>query len=98
MRLYVAIFFIPLFLMFMYATINMIPQYHRSDVFRLGKVKVPKGPYGVVIVPVLERTIRIAMRTITHDVPGRDTITNDNVSGRVRLVFPAKTQLCFPFQ
>jgi regulator of protease activity HflC (stomatin/prohibitin superfamily) len=64
--IYFAIFLIPLFLMFLFATIKMVPQYQRGVVFRLGKVKVPKGPGVVVVVPVLEKIIRVDMRTITH--------------------------------
>jgi regulator of protease activity HflC (stomatin/prohibitin superfamily) len=97
--LYVAIFVIPLFLMFLFATIKMIPQYERGVVFRLGKVRVPKGPGVVVVVPMLERIIRVDMRTITHDVPGQDIITKDNVSVRVsavvyfRVVDPIKASI-----
>jgi regulator of protease activity HflC (stomatin/prohibitin superfamily) len=81
--LYLAIFVIPLFLMLLFATIKMIPQYERGVVFRLGKVRGPQGPGVVVVVPMLERIIRVDMRTITHDVPGQDIITKDNVSVRV---------------
>jgi regulator of protease activity HflC (stomatin/prohibitin superfamily) len=97
--LYVAIFLIPLFLMLLYATIKLVPQYERGVVFRLGKVKVPKGPGVVIVVPVLERIIRVDMRTITHDVPGQDIITKDNVSVRVsavvyfRVVDPIKASI-----
>jgi regulator of protease activity HflC (stomatin/prohibitin superfamily) len=97
--IYFAIFLIPLFLMFLFATIKMVPQYQRGVVFRLGKVKVPKGPGVVVVVPVLEKIIRVDMRTITHDVPGQDIITKDNVSVRVsavvyfRVVDPIKASI-----
>lgn len=97
--LYVAIFLIPLFLMFMYATIKMVSQYERGVVFRLGKVRAPKGPGVVVVLPVLERMIRVDLRTITHDVPGQDIITKDNVSVRVsavvyfRVIDPVKASI-----
>jgi regulator of protease activity HflC (stomatin/prohibitin superfamily) len=84
--LYVAIFLVPLILMFLFATVKMIPQYERGVVFRLGKVRKPKGPGVVVVVPMLERIIRVDLRTITHDVPGQDIITKDNVSVRVSAV------------
>jgi regulator of protease activity HflC (stomatin/prohibitin superfamily) len=83
---YVAIFIIPLFLMFAYAAVKMIPQYERGVVFRLGKVMGPKGPGIVIVVPMFERIIRVDLRTITHDVPGQDIITKDNVSVRVSAV------------
>ncbi|MDH3996959.1 MAG: SPFH domain-containing protein, partial [Desulfobulbaceae bacterium] len=97
--LYLAIFVIPLFLMLLFATIKMIPQYERGVVFRLGKVRGPQGPGVVVVVPMLERIIRVDMRTITHDVPGQDIITKDNVSVRVsavvyfRVVDPIKASI-----
>jgi regulator of protease activity HflC (stomatin/prohibitin superfamily) len=97
--LYVAIFVIPLFLMLIFATVKMVPQYERGVVFRLGKVKDPKGPGVVVVLPLLERIIRVDMRTITHDVPGQDIITKDNVSVRVsavvyfRVVDPIKASI-----
>jgi regulator of protease activity HflC (stomatin/prohibitin superfamily) len=97
--LYVAIFLVPLILMFLFATIKMVPQYERGVVFRLGKVKVPKGPGVVVVVPILERILRVDLRTITHDVPGQDIITKDNVSVRVsavvyfRVIDPVKASI-----
>jgi regulator of protease activity HflC (stomatin/prohibitin superfamily) len=84
--IYWAIFLVPLILMLMYATLKMIPQYERGVVFRLGKVLPPKGPGLVIIVPLFDRLIRVDMRTITHDVPGQDIITKDNVSVRVSAV------------
>jgi regulator of protease activity HflC (stomatin/prohibitin superfamily) len=84
--LYVAIFVIPLILMFIYASVKMISQYERGVIFRLGKVRGPKGPGVVVVVPMFERIIRVDLRTITHDVPGQDIITKDNVSVRVSAV------------
>ena len=97
--LYVAIFVIPLFLMFIYASVKMVPQYERGVVFRLGKVRDPKGPGVVIVLPLLERIIRVDLRTITHDVPGQDIITKDNVSVRVsavvyfRVVDPVKATI-----
>ena len=86
MLLYVAIFVIPLVLMFIFASVKMIPQYERGVVFRMGKVLKPKGPGTVIIIPLVDRLIRVDMRTITHDVPGQDIITKDNVSVRVSAV------------
>ena len=97
--LYVAIFVIPLFLMFIYASVKMVTQYERGVIFRLGKVRDPKGPGVVIVLPLLERIIRVDLRTITHDVPGQDIITKDNVSVRVsavvyfRVVIQSRQQL-----
>jgi regulator of protease activity HflC (stomatin/prohibitin superfamily) len=86
MLLYVAIFVIPLLMMLIYASVKMVPQYERGVVFRMGKVKEPKGPGMVIVIPLVDRLIRVDMRTITHDVPGQDIITKDNVSVRVSAV------------
>jgi regulator of protease activity HflC (stomatin/prohibitin superfamily) len=84
--LYAAIFLVPLVLMFLYATVKMIPQYERGVVFRMGKVTVPKGPGAVFVIPLVDKLKKVDMRTITHDVPGQDIITKDNVSVRVSAV------------
>jgi len=84
--IYWAIFLIPLILMLMYAALKMIPQYERGVVLRLGKVMAPKGPGLAIVIPLFDRLIRVDMRTITHDVPGQDIITKDNVSVRVSAV------------
>lgn len=84
--LYLAVFLIPLFLMFIYASVKMIPQYERGVVFRMGKVTNPKGPGMVFVIPLIDKLQRVDMRTITHDVPGQDIITRDNVSVRVSAV------------
>ena len=86
MLLYVSIFLIPLFLMLFYASVKMIPQYERGVIFRMGKVKQPKGPGMVLVIPLIDKLQRVDMRTITHDVPGQDIITKDNVSVRVSAV------------
>ena len=84
--LYAAIFLVPLILMFLYASVKMIPQYERGVVFRMGKVTHPKGPGVVFVIPLIDKLKRVDMRTITHDVPGQDIITRDNVSVRVSAV------------
>ena len=84
--LHVVVFLTPLLLLFLFATIKMLPQYQRGVVFRLGKVKVPKGPGVVVVIPLLKRFTRVDMRTITHDVPEQDIISKANVSVRLGAV------------
>jgi regulator of protease activity HflC (stomatin/prohibitin superfamily) len=86
MLLYVAIFTVPLLAMFVFASVKMIPQYERGVVFRMGKVTEPKGPGMIFVIPLMDKLQRIDMRTITHDVPGQDIITKDNVSVRVSAV------------
>ena len=84
--LYAAIFVIPIIAMLLFASVKMIPQYERGVVFRMGKVTKPKGPGMVFVIPLVDKLSRVDMRTITHDVPGQDIITKDNVSVRVSAV------------
>jgi len=84
--LYVAIFIIPLFLMLLFASVKMITQYERGIFFRMGKVRDPKGPGLLIRIPLIDRLVRVDLRTVTLDVPAQDIITKDNVSVRVSAV------------
>ncbi len=88
MGLYYGLFgaFIVLVLLIINA-IKILPEYERGVVFRLGRLlPEPKGPGVVFIFPVLDRMVRISMRTVVHDVPPQDVITKDNVSIKVNAV------------
>jgi regulator of protease activity HflC (stomatin/prohibitin superfamily) len=65
---------------------KIIREYERVVVFRLGRLQGARGPGIVYIIPVLEKAIRIDMRTITMDIPAQDVITKDNVSVKVNAV------------
>ncbi len=84
--LYVAIFVAPLILMFLFASVKTISQFERGVLFRFGRVRPAKGPGVLVVLPLVDRMLRVDLRTITHDVPGQDVITRDNVSVRVSAV------------
>src|SRR3989339_205783 len=86
MLLYVMIFIVPLILMFIFSLLKQINQYEEGVLFRMGKVVATKGPGLSIIVPIMERLEKVDTRTITHDVPGQDIITKDNVSVRVSAV------------
>jgi len=75
-----------LFLMFLLSGFRVLREYERAVVFRLGRLQGSRGPGIVYIVPVLEKAIRIDMRTITMDIPAQDVITKDNVSVKVNAV------------
>ncbi|HPP80754.1 MAG TPA: slipin family protein, partial [Deltaproteobacteria bacterium] len=61
--------------------------YERAVVFRLGRVLgTPKGPGLIIIIPLVDRFIRLSMRTIVQDVPPQDVITRDNVTVKVNAV------------
>ena len=65
---------------------KVLREYERAVVFRLGRLQGSRGPGIVYIVPLLEKAIRIDMRTITMDIPAQDVITRDNVSVKVNAV------------
>jgi regulator of protease activity HflC (stomatin/prohibitin superfamily) len=71
-------------------TFNVLPEYERGVIFRLGRIA--RGLYGgngpglVIIVPFIDRLIRVSLRTVTMDVPPQDVITKDNVTVKVNAV------------
>ncbi len=84
--IYWLIFLVPVGLMFMYAMIKTVNQYERGILFRMGKIKAVKGPGICFVTPMMERLEKVDIRTISHQVPGQDVITRDNVSVRVSAV------------
>ena len=73
-------------IIFLVAAIKIIPEYERAVVFRLGRVIGSKGPGLIIIIPVIDRIVRVSLRTVTLDVPTQDIITKDNVSVQVDAV------------
>ncbi len=76
----------PLILLLFFASIRLVVQYQRGILFRLGKLKAIKNPGVVWRIPLIDRLVRVDMRTITMNVPAQDIITKDNVSVRVSAV------------
>ncbi|MBA2364252.1 MAG: slipin family protein [Chloroflexia bacterium] len=68
------------------STIRITQEYERGVVFRLGRFVGVRGPGPIILVPFLERLVRIDLRTVTMDVPAQEVITKDNVSVRVNAV------------
>ncbi|HLZ20333.1 MAG TPA: slipin family protein [Smithellaceae bacterium] len=75
-----------LVIMFLAAAIKVLNEYERAVIFRLGRIREVKGPGLIVIIPGIDKIVRIDMRTITMDVPPQDVITKDNVSIKVNAV------------
>jgi len=67
--------------------IRILPEYERGVVFRLGRLR-PKdyGPGLFILIPIVDRMVRVSLRTVVHDVPAQDIITKDNVSIKVNAV------------
>mgnify|MGYP000881668563 FL=1 len=68
------------------ASIKIIPEYERAVLFRLGRLAGVRGPGLIFIIPVIDRIIRISLRTIVFDVPPQEVITRDNVTCKVNAV------------
>ena len=76
---------IVLFVLFKW--LNVLPEYERGVVFRLGRVLgEAKGPGLIVVLWPIDRLVRVDLRTITNDIPPQDVITRDNVSVKVNAV------------
>jgi regulator of protease activity HflC (stomatin/prohibitin superfamily) len=68
------------------ASVRILREYERGVVFRLGRVIDQKGPGLVLLVPVVDRMVRVSLRTVTLRIPPQDVITRDNVPVRVAAV------------
>jgi regulator of protease activity HflC (stomatin/prohibitin superfamily) len=78
------------------SAIKVVREYDRAVVFRLGRLIGFKGPGLIILIPFIDRMIRVSLRTITMDIEPQDVITKDNVSIKVnavlyfRVVYPDK--------
>ena len=77
---------IVLVFMFLASAIRVLNEYERAVVFRLGRIRDVKGPGLIIIIPGIDKVVKVDMRTITMDVPPQDVITKDNVSIKVNAV------------
>src|SRR5215211_3042434 len=68
------------------ASVRVLREYERAVVFRLGRIVATKGPGLVLLVPAIDRMVRVSLRTVTLNVPPQDVITRDNVTARVDAV------------
>jgi len=75
------------FLILLTSMVKVVKEYERGVVFRLGRVlPEPKGPGLILLIPLVDRMVKVSLRTITMDVPPQDVITRDNVSVKVNAV------------
>jgi regulator of protease activity HflC (stomatin/prohibitin superfamily) len=84
--MYAILVLIVLVVMFLAAAIRILNEYERAVIFRLGRVLATKGPGLILLIPVIDRMVRVDTRTITMDVPPQDVITRDNISIKVNAV------------
>lgn len=68
------------------ASVRIVQEYERGVIFRLGRVMAAKGPGLFFIIPIIDKMVKVDLRTITLDVPAQEAITSDNVTVKVNAV------------
>jgi len=81
-----AILPIVLVILFLAASLRVLNEYERGVIFRLGRVIKTKGPGLIILIPVIDKMVKVSLRIYTLDVPHQDVITRDNVSISVNAV------------
>ena len=75
-----------LIIFFLAAAIRILREYERGVIFRLGRVIATKGPGLIILIPIIDKMVKVSLRLVTMDVPSQDVITRDNVSVKVNAV------------
>ena len=73
-------------LIFLGSSVRVLREYERGVIFRLGRLIAQKGPGLILLVPVIDRMVRVDLRTVTLNIPPQEVITRDNVPARVNAV------------
>ena len=68
------------------ASVRVLREYERGVIFRLGRLIDMKGPGLILLIPIIDRMVRVGLRTVTLNIPPQDVITRDNVTARVNAV------------
>ncbi|MGB2709950.1 MAG: slipin family protein [Conexibacter sp.] len=68
------------------SSVRILREYERAVVFRLGRLIGQKGPGLILLIPMIDRMVRVDLRTIVLDIPPQDLITRDNVTAKVNAV------------
>jgi regulator of protease activity HflC (stomatin/prohibitin superfamily) len=68
------------------SAIRVLREYERGVIFRLGRLVGAKGPGLIILIPIIDRMVKVSLRTVAMDVPPQDVITKDNVSVKVNAV------------
>jgi len=80
------IFFAIIAIWFFTAAVKVVQEYERGVVFRLGRLVGARGPGLILLIPKIERMVKVDLRVITLDVPAQEAITRDNVTVKVNAV------------
>ena len=80
------VFGIVIVLILLVTAIKVLKEYERGVIFRFGRLRGAKGPGIFVIIPFIDKMMKVDLRTVTMDVPPQDIITRDNVPVKVNAV------------
>ncbi|MGD2125411.1 MAG: slipin family protein [Desulfobacteraceae bacterium] len=75
-----------LIIFFLASAIRILREYERGVIFRLGRVIKTKGPGLIILIPIIDKMVKVTLRLVAMDVPPQDVITRDNVSVKVNAV------------
>lgn len=82
---FVIIFILVVF--FLFSAIKILNEYERGVIFRLGRaLDYAKGPGLIILIPIVDRMVKVNLQLVTYDVPSQDIITRDNVTMKVNAV------------
>src|SRR5437762_9808999 len=82
-------FLVPLVVVLLWiggAAVKIVQEYERGVIFRLGRLVGARGPGLFLIIPLVDRMVKVDLRVVTLDVPAQEVITRDNVTVRVNAV------------
>ena len=71
---------------FLTSALKVVREYDRGVIFRLGRLIGAKGPGLILLIPIIDKMVKVSLRVITLDIPTQDIITKDNVSVKVNAV------------
>ena len=86
MNLITPVAILVLVIFFLSAAIRILNEYERGVIFRLGRVITAKGPGLIILIPVIDKIVKVSLRLVAMDVDPQDVITRDNVSVKVNAV------------
>jgi len=74
------------FLILLFSMIKVLREYERGVIFRLGRYVATKGPGLIILIPIIDKMVKVSLRTLVMDVPSQDIVTKDNISVKVNAV------------
>ncbi len=75
-----------LVVLFLASAIRILREYERGVIFRLGRIIAAKGPGLIILIPYIDKMVKVSLRTVVMDIPPQDVITKDNVSVQLNAV------------